>query len=154
MTCIYGFNFSRGASCLFDLVERKERGRLYQLQEEIDYSVFTDAGTLHVRTLPGFLFDGRSGPSLIDWYAPNLGTLEERLGWHMHDSLAYAQSLSFKDTNLMLKFWLRDICCYGKVKPEIIRFAVSISDSWYGTPKQGDRFYYNLPLVSTEWRRA
>lgn len=154
MTCIYGFEFRSGASCLFDLVERKERGRLYQLQEELDYSVFTDAGTLHVRTLPGFLFDGRSGPSLIDWYAPNLGTLEERLGWHMHDSLAYAQSLSFKETNLMLKLWLRDICCYGKVKPEIIRMAVSISDSWYGTPKPGDRFYYNLPLVSTEWRGA
>jgi hypothetical protein len=152
MKCVYGFEIKHGASTLFELVERKERNRLYQLSSTVEYTVKTDNGTLHVKTLPGFLFDGRSGPSIIDWYAPNLGTLEERLGWHMHDCLGYAQSLNFKDTNLMLKFWLRDMCCYSKAKSEIIRLAVSISDSWYGVPNPGDKFYFNLPLVETEWR--
>lgn len=151
MNCVYGFEFKTGASCLFDLVERKDRKRIYQLTRTVDYMITTDTGTLHVITKPGFLFDGRSGPSIIDWYAPNLGSLEERIAWHMHDCLGYAQSLNFKDTNLMLMYWLRDMCGYSKAKSEIIRLAVSISDSWYGKPEPGDKFYYNLPLVETKW---
>ena len=152
MTCVQGFEFKTGASCLFDLVERKDCNRIYQLARPVEYVITTDAGWLSVKTKTGFLFDGRSGPSLIDWYAPNLGTLEERVAWHMHDCLGYAQSLNFTDTNLMLKYWLRDMCCYSKAKSEIIRLAVSISDSWYGVPKPGERWYYNIPLVKTEWR--
>lgn len=152
MNCIQGFELKTGASCLFDLVERKDSKRIYQLARTVDYVITTDTGWLRVTTKPGFLFDGRSGPSLIDWYAPNLGSLEERVAWHMHDCLGYGQSLTFKDTNLMIKYWLRDMCGYSKPKAEIIRLAVSLSDSWYGKPDPGDRWYYNLPLVMTEWR--
>lgn len=152
MNCIQGFEFKTGASCLFDLVERKDSKRIYQLSRPVEYVITTDTGWLTVITKSGFLFDGRSGPSLIDWYAPNLGSLEERVAWHMHDCLGYAQSLDFAHTNLMLKYWLHDMCGYRKSKAEIIRLAVSLSDSWYGVPMPGDPWFSNISLVQTEWR--
>lgn len=149
MKASYNITFITGAYALFDLALNEKRK--YILEVPLEYNVHFDSGILHVRTEAGFVFDGRSGPKCIDWFAPNLGSLNERVAWHMHDALAYGQSLSFKDTNYALKYVLRDQAGYG-FKAEIIRLAVSISDSWYGTPKPDDKFYYNLPLVSTEWR--
>lgn len=153
MTCVQGFTFKTGASELFCLDEKLPAScRRYVLSRPIEYEITTDAGILLVRTEAGFVFDGRSGPSIIDWYAPNLGSLEERVAWHMHDCLGYAQSLDFAHTNLMLKYWLHDMCGYRKSKAEIIRLAVSLSDSWYGVPMPGDPWYSNISLVQTEWR--
>lgn len=149
MTTAYGYTFGTGASVLFSLAKNKER--YYILNKAVEYDIRFNNGILHVRTEPGFAFDGRSGPSIIDWYVPNLGTLEERIAWHMHDCLGYAQSLNFRDTNLALKCVLRDLAGYGKFKSEIIRKAVGLSRSWYGQPKPEDRWYSNVDKVTTEF---
>lgn len=141
-----------GASCLLDLKEMKGNKRRYILNHVVVYDVEFDCGTLRVQTEPGFIFDGRSGPSCIDWYAPNLGSLDERIAWHMHDALGYAGSLGFKETNIALKLFLRDICGYRKTKAEAIRIAVSLSRSWYGRPKPTDWCYANIGLVETTWK--
>ena len=147
MNTAYSYTFFNGASALFDLELNRERR--YILPCVVDYEVNFDNGVLHVRTEKGFKFDGRSGPRILDWFAPNLGTLNERLAWHMHDALGYAQSLSFVQTNYALKFVLRDIAAYSNLKSEIIRRAVSLSNSWYGFPKLYDEWYCNVGKVRT-----
>lgn len=151
MKAVYGFSCDKGASELFGLKENKSR--LYVLGKAVELRVFMDSGTLLSRTKPGFKFDGRSGPAILDWYVPNLGTFEERAAWWLHDCLGYGQSLSFYNTNLFLKLWLRDMCACSKFKSEIIRKAVSLSDSWYGYPYSADDpWHCNVNKVHTEWR--
>lgn len=147
ISAAYGFEFKTGASTLFGIEQNRERR--YLLRTPVEYKVRFDGGLLFVRTEPGFVFDGRSGPKIVDWFAPNLGSLEERLAWHMHDCLGYAQSLDFAQTNYALKFVLRDLAGYGSFKPEIIRKAVSLSKSWYGIPTPDDEWFCNKGKVRT-----
>lgn len=130
---------------------RPNDSRRYPLEGGVRFSVITNQGTLHVQTATGFVFDGRSGPRIIDWYAPNLGTLYEKLCWLTHDCNGYGQDLSFKDTNVLLYVMLRDLALYRPTKCATIQLAVSLSDSWYGEPKPGDWCYKNRNLVSTMW---
>lgn len=150
MKAVYSFTCVTGASTLFDIKLNKQRR--YSLIRPVELRVVTDAGLLIARTEPGFQFDGRSGPAIIDWYVPNLGTFEERAAWWLHDCLGYGQSLSFYDTNLFLKLWLRDMAAYSSLKSEIIRKAVSLSKSWYGVPTPDDPWFCNVNKVMTEWR--
>lgn len=149
MNAAYSYTFLTGASTLFDL--KLNKYRLYILQHPVEYQISFDTGMLHVRTEKGFEFDSRSGPILLDWYVPNLGTLDERMAWHMHDCLAYAQSLNFVQTNYALKFVLRDLAAYSNTKAELVRRAVSLSKSWYGMPTHEDRWYVNVDKVRTEF---
>lgn len=149
MNTAYSYTFITGASTLFDL--ELNRQRRYILQHAVEYYVYFNSGVLHVRTGHGFVFDGRSGPRIIDWFAPNLGTLDERVAWHMHDALAYAQSLNFVQTNYALKFVLRDIAGYSNIKSEIIRDAVSLSKGWYGYPTPDEEWYCNVGKVHTSF---
>ena len=141
--------FSEGRQLLSDL--KQNRSRRYPLVGGVRYSVITNQGTLHVQTAPGFVFDGRSGPRIVDWYAPNLGNLYEILCWLTHDCNGYGQDLSFKDTNVLLYAMLRDLADYRPSKCAVIQLAVSLSDSWYGDPKPSDWCYANRKLVSTLW---
>lgn len=150
MKAIYSYEIKTGASTLFGISQNEER--VYPLPNPVEAHVLTDAGTLLARTEAGFKFDGRSGPSLVDWFVPNLGSFDERLGWWLHDALAYGQSLSFSNTNLFLKLWLRDMCGYGLVKRNIVHMAVSLTDDWYGWPTPDDTWYCNVGKVHTEWR--
>ena len=102
-------------------------------------------------TAAGFEFDGRSGPKIVDWYTPNLGTLAEILCWLAHDCNGYGQDLDFTDTNLLLFVMLRDLAKYRTSKAAVIQLAVSVSKSWYGTPKENEWCYKNLGKVSTMW---
>ena len=151
MKGVFGYTILTGASCIMDIKEMKDRKRRYLLERPVAMEVTTDTGILNVRTEPGFVFDGRSGPVCIDWYAPNLGSLDERMAWLMHDALGYGQSLGFHDTNRILRYFLRDICGYRKSKAWLIEQAVSISKSWYGTPDPSDWCYNNITKVSTLW---
>lgn len=141
--------FSEGRRLLSDL--KQNRSRRYPLVGGVRYSVITNQGTLHVQTAPGFVFDGRSGPRIVDWYAPNLGNLYEILCWLTHDCNGYGQDLSFKDTNVLLYVMLRDLALYRPTKCAVIQLAVSLSDSWYGEPEPSDWCYANRSLVSTLW---
>ena len=141
--------FAKGRQILADLKQNKKRR--YPLDGGVRFSVFTNQGTLLVQTAPGFTFDGRSGPKIVDWYAPNLGTLYEKVCWLTHDCNGYGQDLSFKDTNVLLYVMLRDLAEYRPTKCATIQLAVSLSDSWYGEPKKTDWCYSNRNLVSTLW---
>lgn len=141
--------FSEGRRMLIDL--KQNDGRRYLLEAGVRLSVVTNQGTLHVQTAPGFTFDGRSGPKIVDWYAPNLGNIYEKVSWLVHDCNGYGQDLSFKDTNVLLYAMLRDLAEYRPSKCAVIQLAVSLSDSWYGEPKEDDWCYANRHLVSTLW---
>lgn len=149
MKAAYGYTFKTGASTMFGI--EQNRKRRYTLCTPVEYEVRFDSGTLVVRTEPGFVFDGRSGPKIVDWFAPNLGSLDERLAWHMHDCLGYAQSLDFVQTNDALKFVLRDLAGYSKFNAELIRRAVSLSKSWYGVPALDDEWFCNKGKVRTKY---
>lgn len=151
MNCVYGFEIKTGASALFNLEESRALVRRYLLEKEVRIIIHTDDGDLECWTGPNFIFDGRSGGPLLDWYAPNLGTLEERIAWYFHDVLGYAQSLDFKDTNRLLRLFLRDICGYRAAKAWLIEKAVSISKSWYGWPKDGEWCSFNKDRVNSRW---
>ena len=148
---VYGFEFmnGNGRECLEKVVQNDSRR--YPLLDSVSLIIRTNQGTLHVVTAPGFVFDGRSGPKIIDWYAPNLGTLEERLSWYVHDCNGYGQDLSFEDTNLLLFAMLRDLAGYRTSKASLIQLAVSLSKSWYGEPKERDWCRANIDKVRTVW---
>lgn len=149
---VLGYDFFEGRNIIEEL-EENERRR-YPLRGRIQFAIYTNQGTLHVSTGAGFEFDGRSGPKIVDWYAPNLGSLEEKLCWFAHDCNGYGQDLSFKDTNILLYAMLRDMARYRKTKATTIQLAVSVSKSWYGLPKPDDWCYKNRNLVSTLWMQA
>ena len=146
---VYSVMFINGREALEKI--RQNKKRRYKLDSLVELYVFTNMGVLNVITEEGFEFDGRSGPKIVDWYAPNLGTLEERLCWFVHDCNGYALDLSFKDTNTLLFAMLRDLCGYRKTKASLIRYAVGLSDSWYGEPKKGEWCCCNAGKVSTKW---
>lgn len=146
---VLGFEFFEGRNIL-ESTEENGRRR-YPLRGRIQFAIHTNQGSLHVTTGAGFVFDGRSGPKIVDWYAPNLGNLYEKMCWLTHDCNGYGQDLSFKDTNVLLYAMLRDLADYRPSKCAVIQLAVSLSDSWYGEPKPGDWCYKNRNLVSTMW---
>lgn len=146
---VFGIRFLEGKEILESVVENARRR--YPLNGRIHLVVSTNQGDLDVATEANFEFDGRSGPKCIDWYVPNLGTIEERAAWFVHDCNGYALSLSFTDTNLLLYAMLRDLAHYRKPKANIIQLAVSLSKSWYGEPKKDDWCYQNIGKVHTEW---
>ena len=126
---------------------KKNKSRRYYILERLNIIIKTDKGRLFVNLDPVFMFDGRSGGFLVDFYVPNLGTLEERLCWLVHDANAYAQCLDFKSTNLLLEKMTRDLALYNSFKSKIIKKSVSISDKWFGVPKKNDEFYNNLSKI-------
>lgn len=146
---VLGFKFDYGRDQL-GMITQNDRRR-YLVEGAISLTVFTNQGELKVTTAPGFVFDGRSGPKIVDWYAPNLGTLEERLCWYVHDCNGYGLDLSFEDTNVLLYAMLRDLAKYRTAKANVIQFAVSLSSSWYGEPKDGDWCRCNVGKVTTVW---
>lgn len=146
---VLGFKFDYGRDQL-GMITQNDRRR-YLVEGAISLTVFTNQGELKVTTAPGFVFDGRSGPKIVDWYAPNLGTLEERLCWYVHDCNGYGLDLSFEDTNVLLYAMLRDLAKYRTVKANVIQLAVSLSKSWYGEPKEGDWCRCNVGKVTTVW---
>lgn len=146
---VLGFELLSGRTSLENIRENDER--LYILYDEVNLIIRTNQGTLNVVTAPGFEFDGRSGPKIIDWYAPNLGTLEEIICWLVHDCNGYGLDLSFEDTNVLLFAMLRDLARYRTSKAALIQLAVSLSKSWYGTPKPGDWCCANVNRVKTLW---
>lgn len=146
---VLGFKFDYGRDQL-GMITQNDRRR-YLVEGAISLTVFTNQGELKVTTAPGFVFDGRSGPKIVDWYAPNLGTLEERLCWYVHDCNGYGLDLSFKDTNVLLYAMLRDLAKYRTAKANVIQLAVSLSSSWYGEPKDGDWCRCNVGKVTTVW---
>lgn len=95
----------------------------------------------------GFMFDGRSGPKLVDWYVPNLGTQEEIKRWLNHDLWSYDIGLTFRENNQILRDDLGSICNYGWFKRNAVWCAVSASDSYFGMPTPDNREYINVDKI-------
>jgi hypothetical protein len=144
---VLGYSFPEGKELFENL--RQNKSRRYLLPSKVNLEIHTNYGWLLVVTDPGFIFDGRSGPKIIDWYAPNLGTLEEKICWFVHDCNGYGLDLNFEDTNILLYAMLRDLACYRKPKANVIQLAVSLSKSWYGEPSEGDWCRANVGKVHT-----
>ena len=144
---VLGVEFFEGRSFFENL--RQNKNRRYTSPDRVRLDVVTNQGRLHIETAPGFVFDGRSGPRIIDWYAPNLGTLEEKVCWFAHDCNGYGLDLSFEDTNVLLNAMLRDLAHYRTAKANVIELAVSLSKSWYGEPEPGDWCSANIGKVKT-----
>lgn len=130
---------------------KPNKKRRYPLASEVEGYIKTSQGTLWFKARAGFEFDGRSGPKIVDWYVPNLGSLEEIVCWLIHDLNGYGLDLCFKDTNLLLFAMLRDLAKYRYPKAKLVQLAVSISKSWYGEPKPGDWCIKNVGKVTTKW---
>ena len=123
------------------LLLEKNKERLYLLPGPTDIKVATNCGVLHISIERNFMFDGRSGGRCIDWYVPNLGTLDERICWLVHDCNGYAKCLDFKTTNKLLYVMLRDLAGYSSFKAKVIQTAVSLSKKWFGQPNSKSKLY-------------
>lgn len=104
-------------------------------------------GVVHIAVDDGFMFDGRSGPKLVDYYTPNLGTQDELKTFLIHDLLSYDIYFSFEQNNNIFYNNLRNKCGYGWTKSKIIWACVSISDSYFGRPLPDSREYPNLNKI-------
>lgn len=143
--CISGEDF------VMALEESKSFKRRYPLDGDVEYRVITNQGELQVVLKKSFEFDGRSGTPIVDCVAPNLGSRNERFTWLTHDVNGYDLDLSFSDTNNLLYAMLVQLCGYSKLKASIIKYAVSLSKSWFGKPKKNDWCYKNVNKVSARW---
>lgn len=146
---VLDFEFIQGREILEGL--KLNKARRYPFGGVVEGRIYTNQGTLYFKTELGFECDMRSGPKLVDWYVPNLGTLEERITWLVHDLNGYGLDLSFEDTNLLLFAMLRDMAKYKYPKAKLVQLAVSISKSWYGEPKPGDWCTKNVGKMTTKW---
>lgn len=117
--------------------------RWYRIPHNVNIELTTNFGTYRIRLDKDFHFDGRSGGPFADFVAPNLGTQREVKAWLLHDVLGYDIGLSFHETNYALYWVLVYSCSYHTYKASLIRKAVSVSDSWFGAPKEGEREYIN-----------
>lgn len=122
--------------------------RWYRIPHSWAADFYTDAGRIHVDVDKDFLFDGRSGPVLVDVFVPNLGTQEETKRWLNHDLAGHGViGLTFEEANDDLRMGLRDYCDYTRKMAGAIHVSVSASDSWFGEPGPDDKSYPNLAKI-------
>ena len=95
---------SSGAAALMSLVELKSLKRRYKLSSDVWIRLITDKGTISLFA-KRFVFDGRSGSPLLDWYAPNLGSLYERIMWLVHDLLGLCYVFRFQNYEQSIALW-------------------------------------------------
>ena len=147
---IYSVSISEsGAETLMSL--EKLKPRWYRCNGRIAVTLHTNYGIIVIETLEGFLFDGRSGPWILDWYEPNLGTLDKRIAWWVHDVLGHGTSFDFKTTNEILR-QLLVIARDRKTKASLVRYSVSLSSSWFGVPKKGDKSFPNMDKIAVTYK--
>lgn len=125
--------------------------RRYRVLNRVDAWIeIKTAGWKHIWTDPDFLFDGRSGGVLGDFFEPNLGTQPDCKCWWLHDANGYDNEggFDFKDTNALLKEMR--IRCKDE-NAALVHFAVStripFTLPWFGVPLKTDWEYCNIPLI-------
>ena len=95
----------------------------------------------------GFMMDGRSGPRIVDYLIPNLGSQPELKTFLVHDLFSYDIGLTFSENNELFYNNLRGPCGYSWVTAKLAWACVSASDSYFGQPAPGDREYPNLGKI-------
>lgn len=121
--------------------------RLYRIPHSWRLEAYTDCGRVDIAVAPGFLYNSRSGPMLVDLAVPHIGTMAEAKEWLGHDLGGHGVGLTFEEVNDALRMGLRDNCAYSREKAGAVHVAVSASDNWFGTPELGDMSYPNLALI-------
>ena len=136
---------SIGPECAAVLKALKfNKARWYRIPSFISFVLHTkEHGDIQFNVFGDFYFDGRSGPWCVDWFEPNLGPLNKRLAWLVHDLLGYATYFDFATTNEILR-QLLIIAGDSKIKASTVRYFVGRDDSWFGVPVVGDKFYPNI----------
>lgn len=135
-----------------DITLKPLADRWYEVQGAFSVNFYIedegeDGGVVRINVDDGFLFDGRSGPKIVDYYAPNLGTQEELKTYLIHDLLSYDIKFSFEENNNIFYNNLRNWCKYGWWKSKVMWGFVSVSDSYFGTPLPDSREYPNLNKI-------
>lgn len=131
-----------------DIILKPIADRWYEVQGAFTVDFYLEGeGVVHIAVDDGFMFDGRSGPKLVDYYTPNLGTQDELKTFLIHDLLSYDIYFSFEQNNNIFYNNLRNKCGYGWTKAKIIWACVSISDSYFGRPLPDSREYPNLNKI-------
>lgn len=135
-------------TCSREIILKPISDRWYSIPGHFSIDCYLlGSGVKHIVVDDGFLFDGRSGGPLVDFIAPNLGTQDELLAWLTHDLLSYDLGFTFEETNAILYWMLRNYCGYGYLRARSIHAAVSVSDSWFGTPSMGDKEFPNIKRI-------
>jgi len=122
-----------------DILIRPVGRRLYELPKDVRVQIKTKSdGTLNIFARKGFKFDGRSGGPFADFIAPNLGNQRILACWLVHDILGHDFDISFDTTNEILDQMLE---CAGMsdFKSDVIEWAVSLSDGWFGCKTDSER---------------
>lgn len=130
-----------------DILLKPISDRWYAIQGAFSIDITIDCGVKRINVDDGFLFDGRSGGSMVDFIAPNLGTQAELKAWCLHDICGHdLTGFTFEETNEILYILLRQ-CGYGWFRAKVIHAAVSLSNDWFGVPVIGDKSYTNITKI-------
>lgn len=123
--------------------------RWYKIPHEVDFDFYLDSGRKHIHLDADFLFDGRSGPILVDYISPNLGTQAEVKAYLAHDFMYYdTTGFTFSESNVILYWTLRNKCDYSWFRAKLIYWAVeSFGEEMFGTPDINSREYSNLAKI-------
>lgn len=131
-----------------DIVLKPIADRWYEVQGAFTVDLcLVNEGVVHINIDDGFLFDGRSGGPIVDYFAPNLGTQQELKTFLLHDLLSYDIYFSFSENNEIFYNNLRNWCNYSWSKAKIMWAFVSISDSYFGIPLPDSREYSNIDRI-------
>jgi len=102
--------------------------RLFDLNNDALLEYFTDEGVYRIWLKKGFRFNGRSGPSIIDFYLPNLADDDYNAAVGGHDACFDVHCFSFKVSNALFRGAL---LCIGR-KPEKVMVAFRFVSSFIG----------------------
>lgn len=131
-----------------DIILKPVADRWYEVQGSFTVDIYLNKEErVNINIDDGFLFDGRSGPKIVDYYIPNLGTQEELKTFLLHDLLSYDIYFSFSENNDIFYRNLRNLCNYSWSKSKIIWAFVSVSDSYFGIPLPDSREYANVNKI-------
>jgi hypothetical protein len=108
------------------------RGRVVELVTPVVLRYVTADGGVHEFSfLPGFRWDGRSGPPEVDYLAPNQGSQKEAAKWLGHDGSGYPDTCSTLIGNELLRQGLILDCGYSEHVASLIHNTVEITaESW------------------------
>jgi len=137
-------------SCTFnrDILIKPIDDRWYEIPHKFQIKLDLGSVVKYVDVDAGFLFDGRSGGPMVDYFAPNLGTQEEIKSWLPHDIGAYDSiGLSFDENNELLHYNLRENAGYGWWSANTIKFFVGVSEGYFGVPLPDSREYSNIEKI-------
>jgi hypothetical protein len=125
------------------------KDRLYRIAQSTWIKVYFSDGTYFLLTIKaGFLFDGRSGPKIVDYLLPNLGNQRYLACILLHDSLAYDLGISFETTNKVFRQCLR-LVPIGRFRASTAHFFVTHTPGWFGVKNEEEAL--NKTYLHLEW---